>query len=200
MKIFEEISNKFIPGEIVLVEEKSLINPVDIFLSIINWAKKNEYRILIVDLYNKIDLYLKLMKLHNLPIKSIFEGITVVEIGVRKKYYEIEISKLIDVEGELASLTLEYRKIYEEIVSKQFTVIILLGIDKFLLFRDSASTFIDILKEFLGDKRRIAFYLVNVDVLKCISPDPTPLLEEIATTIIEFKSEDEFIFKKLFKK
>ncbi|MGQ4833811.1 MAG: DUF257 family protein [Candidatus Asgardarchaeia archaeon] len=125
---------------------------------------------------------------------------TVVEIGVRKKYYEIEISKLIDVEGELASLTLEYRKIYEEIVSKQFTVIILLGIDKFLLFRDSASTFIDILKEFLGDKRRIAFYLVNVDVLKCISPDPTPLLEEIATTIIEFKSEDEFIFKKLFKK
>ncbi|MGQ4833810.1 MAG: hypothetical protein ACP6IS_07930 [Candidatus Asgardarchaeia archaeon] len=67
MKIFEEISNKFIPGEIVLVEEKSLINPVDIFLSIINWAKKNEYGILIVDLYNKIDLYLKLMKLHNLP-------------------------------------------------------------------------------------------------------------------------------------
>lgn len=65
-----------------------------------------------------------------------------------------------------------------------------LGFEKTLFLTDSKRdllTSINAVLSHLGDKRRIAFYFVNKDILEMLEFNPLPFLEELATTVFRVK-------------
>ncbi|KPU62502.1 hypothetical protein EP1X_08590 [Thermococcus sp. EP1] len=182
-----EILDKIKPGEIVLVEYSSNMNPTRILHDIIKWAKSKEYQVLITDMYNLVELHTYRMKMEGLDME-VLKWAKIIEIG-RHEPSVGEVIKFIPVDRELLALLAEYKEVYEEFVSKNFTVVLFFGLERYMLFKNEVMSFVSILERFLGDTRRISIYFVNRDVLTNISPDPLPLLEELATTIMKFQKE-----------
>ncbi|NJE25567.1 hypothetical protein E3E22_02805 [Thermococcus sp. MV5] len=182
-----EILDKIKPGEIVLIKYSPTVNPTRIIHDIIKWTKSREYQTLITDMYNILDLHLRRMKMEGVDIE-LLKSVKIIEIG-RHKPPMGNVIKFIPVDRELLALLAEYREVYEEVVSKHFTIILLLGLERYMLFKNEVMPFASVLERFLGDTRRIAIYFVNKDVLTDISPNPSPLLEELATTIIELQKD-----------
>ena len=182
-----EILDKIKPGEIVMVEYSSNMNPTKILYDILKWGKSKEYQTLITDMYNLIDFHVRRMKMEGLNVE-VLKWAKIVEIG-RHKPLMGDVIKFIPVDRELLALLAEYREVYEDIVSKGFTLILFFGLERYMLFKNEVIPFASVLETFLGDTRRVAIYFVNKDVLSNISPNPFPLIEELATTIIELQKE-----------
>ncbi|USH00995.1 DUF257 domain-containing protein [Thermococcus argininiproducens] len=183
-----EVFTKLNPGEVVLVEYSSKVNPLPVFAEIIKWANARGYQILITDLLNRLELCLRYMKIGKSECKAL-EKAKVVEIGYREPP-EVNVVKFINGDRELPALLSEYKKVYEKLVSEKFTVAFLLGVERYVILRrNDAIKLVSILGAFVGDTRRIAFYFVNKDILEGIIPNPLTMLEELATTIIELEKE-----------
>ncbi|MDK2869293.1 MAG: hypothetical protein PWP39_528 [Pyrococcus sp.] len=88
------------------------------------------------------------------------------------------------------ALLREYRKVFDKLLEERFTIVFLFGIERWSIIRDEEVQLVNALETFLGDTRRIAFYFVNKDILSVTSLKLLYLLEELATTIIEFKKEE----------
>ncbi|KUK18073.1 MULTISPECIES: DUF257 family protein [Thermococcus] len=182
-----EIFDKLRPGEIVLVEYSSKDDPALFTAEAIKWADTKKYQVLVTDLFNRVDLCLKRIKLENLQCEELKKA-KFIEIG----YHEIPGVNMIGFlrgDRDLSALVKEYHQIFDKMISEKFTVVFLFGIERWNIIRNEEIPFINVLTTFLGDTRRIAFYLVNRDVLNVTSPKAFALLEELATTIIEFKKE-----------
>ncbi|USS40454.1 DUF257 domain-containing protein [Thermococcus aggregans] len=94
---------------------------------------------------------------------------------------------------ELAIQEHEYRKVFDSLLREREIVINpILGFEKIFSLAESTREVFRIVNDvlsFVGDKRRIAFYFINTDVLERAVPDALPLLEELATTIVEVTTE-----------
>lgn len=183
-----EIMNKLKPGEIVLVEYSSKDDPSLFFIEVINWAELRKYQVLITDLFNRIELCLKRMKMR-VPHCEALEKAKFIEIGYHE-LPEVNMVGFLRADRELPALFKAYRELFEEVVSEQFTVILVTGIERWILMRNEGIPFVNVLSTFLGDTRRIAFYFVNRDVLSGNNREVLSLLEDLATTIIEFKKDN----------
>lgn len=182
-----EIFDRLKPGEIVLIEYSSRVDPLVVFVEAMKWARVKGYQILITDLFNRVDLCLRQMKIGRFEPEAL-KDVKVIEIGYHKPA-DVDVVKFISGDRELPVLLSEYGEIYEKIVNKKFTIVFLFGIERYVILRNEAVQLVSVLGTFLGDIRRIAFYFVNRDVLANISPNPLTMLEELASTIIELKKE-----------
>ncbi|KPU63034.1 hypothetical protein EP1X_05650 [Thermococcus sp. EP1] len=183
-----EILDELKPGEIVLVEYPSRVNPSTVFAGAMKWANAKGHQILIIDLFNRLDLCLRWMKIEKLECEALKKA-KVVEIGYHEPP-DVNVVKFISGDRELPALVSEYRKVYEKLVSEKFTAAFLFGIERYIILRrNEAIPLANVLGTFLGDTRRISFYFVNKDILAGIVPNPLTMIEEIATTIIELKKE-----------
>jgi len=159
-----EIFDKLKPGEIVLVEYSSKDDPVLFTTEAAKWADAKKYQVLVTDFFNRVELCLKRTKLE-IPQCEELKKAKFIEIGYR------EISE-VNMVGFLRG-------------DREF----LFGIERWNIIRNEEIQLLNVLATFLGDTHRIAFYIVNRDVLNATSPKALALLEELATTIIEFKKE-----------
>ncbi|MCO6040617.1 DUF257 family protein [Thermococcus alcaliphilus] len=183
-----EILNKLKPGEIVLVEYSSKDDPSLFFIETMKWAELRNYQVLITDLLNRIELCLKRVSMKNFQCEALKKA-NFIEIGYHE-LPEVNMIGFLRADRELPALFKAYRELFEEVVSKQFTVILVTGIERWILMRNEGIPFVNALSTFLGDTRRIAFYFVNRDVLSGNNREVLSLLEDLATTIIEFKKDN----------
>ncbi|USS39823.1 DUF257 domain-containing protein [Thermococcus aggregans] len=182
-----EVFDKLKPGEIVLVEYSSKDDPIPFTTEAVKWADAKKYQVLVTDFFNRVELCLRRTKLE-IPQCEELKKAKFIEIG----YHEIsEVNMVGFLRGDrdLPALVSEYRQIFDKIVSEKFTVVFLFGIERWCIIRDEEIQLINVLATFLGDTRRIAFYFVNRDILNATKPEVLALLEELATTIIEFKKD-----------
>lgn len=182
-----EIFDKLKPGEIVLVEYSSKDDPVLFTTEAAKWADAKKYQVLVTDFFNRVELCLKRTKLE-IPQCEELKKAKFIEIGYRK-ISEVNMVGFLRGDRDLSALVSEYRQIFDKMVSEKFTVVFLFGIERWNIIRNEEIQLLNVLATFLGDTHRIAFYIVNRDVLNATSPKALALLEELATTIIEFKKD-----------
>ncbi|MCD6140521.1 MAG: DUF257 family protein [Thermococcus sp.] len=182
-----EIFDKLKPGEIVLVEYSSKDDPVLFTTEAAKWADAKKYQVLVTDFFNRVELCLKRAKLE-IPQCEELKKAKFIEIGYRE-ISEVNMVGFLRGDRDLSALVSEYRQIFDKMASEKFTVVFLFGIERWNIIRNEEIQLLSVLTTFLGDTRRIAFYIVNRDVLNVTSPKALALLEELATTIIEFKKE-----------
>lgn len=182
-----EIFDKLKPGEIVLVEYSSKDDPVLFTTEAAKWADAKKYQVLVTDFFNRVELCLKRTKLE-IPQCEELKKAKFIEIGYRE-ISEVNMVGFLRGDRDLSALVSEYRQIFDKMVSEKFTVVFLFGIERWNIIRNEEIQLLNVLATFLGDTHRIAFYIVNRDVLNATSPKALALLEELATTIIEFKKE-----------
>ena len=182
-----EFFDKLKPGEIVLVEYSSKDDPVLFTTKAAKWADVKKYQVLVIDFFNRVELCLKRTKLE-IPQCEELKKAKFIEIGYRK-IPEVDVVGFLRGDRDLSALVGEYRQIFDKIVSEKFTVVFLFGIERWNIIRNEEIELLSVLTTFLGDTRKITFYIVNRDVLNATSPKALALLEELATTIIEFKKD-----------
>ncbi|AIF68750.1 hypothetical protein PAP_01550 [Palaeococcus pacificus DY20341] len=187
---FHKLIESLKPGETVLIEYDSKTFPIYELYSAVKYAREKGFKILIDDYLDTLYIYNVHLELSKLDT-SIFDNVSVIKIGGHR-----------GVGNVLESISLrsgpiikkEYEKAYKKAIKENEGIFLnpVLGLEKFLLLSESK---LDILEEigdislYVGDKRRIAIYFINKHVLEGLEFNPLPILEAIATTVINIKKK-----------
>ena len=175
-------------GETVLVEYSSLASPGKGLHHLIRWAKRKGYGVIVDDILDTLYLYKIHMKLVG-DDENILDSITVIKEG--GKINVGNVIKRFPIE-EPSVYEQEYRRIFNSVVRGK-VINPVVGFEKLLFLASSKRdllSMINITLSFCGNDKRIAFYFVNVNMVKSINPEILPLQEEIATTVIEITKEE----------
>ncbi|BAA29954.1 DUF257 family protein [Pyrococcus horikoshii] len=198
MERLEDLFEKSKFGELILFEYNSTTPLLFIVYPLIKWAREKGYPLVIFDIFDSLTIYTKQAEMLGIKDK-LYEGANIVKIGGRMNLGNI-ILKISIIEYGPFEKTLEdtLEKAYGE---RENVISIVLGTEKifsFYPFRDQFM-FSNFLALKTGDRRRKAFYFVNVDLLEKISPPMGPLLEEEFTTVVKLTKEDNKIKMKVIK-
>ena len=158
------------------------------FYSLIQWARNKDYPVVIDDILDTLYIYKINIELADLDSSLLNDALVIKEGG------RLEVGNVIG-HITLKESAIQWRE-YEQIArplfeSSQKPIInIVLGIDKLFMLADSKReiiTNINNLLSWIGNKKRIAFYFVNIDLINTTEFGVLPLLEELASTIIKIK-------------
>jgi len=176
-------------GETVLVGYSSKAPVYLLFHELIKWSKENNYPVLVDDFLDTLHMYkvqMEIVGIDTSPLKDL----NVIKMGGSIKIGNI-LGKISVTES--AVLEGEYDKIFNKL-SEDKIINPVLGFDKlFILYNDRKDYLNAIYRmlKYLGNKKRIAFYFINVDLIKSAFPEILPLMEEIATAVISIEEKDE---------
>lgn len=185
---FEDLWNSLKRGETVLIEHPSDSMSCKGFYSLIQWARNKDYPVVIDDILDTLYIYKINIELADLDSSLLNDALVIKEGG------RLEVGNVIG-HITLKESAIQWRE-YEQIArplfeSSQKPIInIVLGIDKLFMLADSKReiiTNINNLLSWIGNKKRIAFYFVNIDLINTTEFGVLPLLEELASTIIKIK-------------
>lgn len=92
-----------------------------------------------------------------------------------------------------AILRKEYEKVYSGVISDEdVTINPVLGLEKALIFTEDRVELMETLAQVsrrLGDKRRIAIYFINRDILESVNPIAVPIIEFMSTTLVDVEKK-----------
>ena len=189
MVTVREILDHIKPGETVLVEHSSRAKAIMLFYELVNWAKEKGYPVVVDDVLDTLYLYKAQLELARKDT-SFLNEVKVIKAGGRLNVGQVVGRVKID---DPTVLEREYREIAHSLLREgEIAVNPALGLEKLFLATESARDVLVTLYNlipFAGDKRRIAFYFINTDVVGYTLPVVLPLLEEGASTVIEVDIE-----------
>ena len=169
-------------GELGLITFDSTAFPSLVFLTYIDWAKKEGYNIVVIDVLDTFREYQSHLSLLGIP-KERYEDVKVIKIGGRYEVGKIvrKISRI-----DEAKIERELTPILESEYSRK-TVAAIIGASKvFALYsRKEALSLVDYILGFIGNKNRKAFYFVNIDLMKNAPSIVLPMMNALCTTVVE---------------
>lgn len=185
-----EFLSAFYPGETVMIEYDTVSMPEVLFYLI--YLNRENRPVLIDDVADTLCETLTKLEFMGFDVSG-FNDVPVIKIGGGGERNCGNVLGEVDVDRY--SLDISY---YGRIVEKaSFNDVVLnpvLGVHKLFLAlerRGGALRLIKNIATFEGDKRRIAFYFINRDVVEMSYPELLPLLEEIASTVMNWSFEGE---------
>lgn len=185
---FEDLWNSLKRGETVLIEHSPDSMSCKGFYSLIQWARNKDYPVVIDDILDTLYIYKVNIELADLDSSLLNDALVIKEGG------RLEVGNVIGhiTLKESAIQWREYERVARPLFeSSQKPIInIVLGIEKLFMLADSKReiiTSINNLLSWIGNKKRIAFYFVDIDLINTTEFGVLPLLEEVASTIIKIK-------------
>ncbi|NJF25979.1 DUF257 family protein [Thermococcus sp. Bubb.Bath] len=181
--------SKIRPGETVILEHESAAVPSYALYRLLKDATEKGNNILVDDFLDTLHVYKTHIELSGLDV-SIFDRIPVIKIGGI-----IDIGNVVGRVSPRRGVILrkEYEKVYSEVITEEeVTINPVLGLEKILIFADDKVELMETLAQIslrLGDKRRIAIYFINKDILNEVNPVATPIIEFMSTTLVEVKKK-----------
>lgn len=173
-------------GETVLfIYEESLI-PEFSFLFFVEYASRRGIPIIVDDILDS--LYVVKQHLEFIGIDtSFFDDVTVVKVGGTNKVGNVY--KHIPLEGAYRE---KYRLAVKELYKEKTNILnIVLGIENLFYLSTKPTDVLGVVSElisFLGEKSRIAIYLINKNIAEMAPINPLPIFERIASTVIYTES------------
>ncbi len=181
----EPIILKIRPGETVLVEYSSVSSPEILLYLISRRFMKAGNPVLIDDISDTFVEYVTRLELMGLDTDDLI-GIPVIKIGGSREFGNV----VGRVEVDKYSLDFKYYgKIYDKVVPERVVCNPVLGIHKLFvaLERQEVIRLVRNISTFVGRKSRFALYFINRDVLEKKTPELLPLLEETASTVLQWE-------------
>lgn len=183
---------KVVPGETILVEYSPSTWPHIAFYFISKIALENGNYIIIDDILDTLYFYKIQLEMGGFNTDFLDdEKVSVIKIGGHRKIGNV-VSSI-----EFASDFYVHREMYRKSFSKvleggEFFVDIVLGFERRLLMTKTPYDrflFLAHRAHYLGNKKRIAVYLVNVELLKeC--PMALSILEETSTSVVRLEEKN----------
>lgn len=184
-KSSENLWNLLKPGETVLIEYSSRSTPFIVFYNLIQWAKNNDFEILIDDILDTLYVYKVQLGLAGIDL-DLFNDVMVIKESGR-----VEVGMIVGRMGirDSAIYWSEYNKIMEPIFerAKGLIINIVLGVEKLFVLADNKRDILNNINNILswtGNTKRITFYFINTDLVNTLGVGVLPLLEELASTVI----------------
>ncbi|GAB6100876.1 DUF257 family protein [Thermococcus atlanticus] len=185
--VFETLWDSIIPGEVVIMERLSPgLSYIGLY-DLVTWGIRKGYSILIVDVMDSLHLYRAKMELAGLNAE-VLDDVEVIKIGGMIETGRVRYR--IDETSEPRIMMQKFRMAYDSILGERkdgISLVISVGMDKLFLTPASSGdvlTIISALHRYVGDRRRIAVYMLKVNVLAHVAPYVIDLMEDLGTTII----------------
>lgn len=173
-------------GETVLfIYDESLVPELS-FLFFVEYASKRGMPIIVDDILDS--LYVIKQHLEFIGIDtSFFDDVTVVKVGGANKVGNVY--KHIPLEGAYREkYRLAVREVYKE---KDKVLNLVLGIESLFYLSTRPSDILGVVSElisFLGEKSRIAIYLINKNIAEIAPINPLPFFKRVASTVVYVES------------
>lgn len=177
-------------GETVLIEYSSKA-PIYLLLhELIQWSKEKNYPVLVDDFLDTLHMYKSQMEIAGIDT-SLLDDLNVIKMGGA-----INIGKVLGKVPITESTVLErkYDKIFKTLPEEKM-INLVLGFDKLFILHSERKEFIPSIYgmlKYLGNKKRIAFYFINADLIKSAVPEVLPIMEEISTVVISIEEKEGF--------
>ncbi|NJE76460.1 DUF257 family protein [Thermococcus sp. ES12] len=182
----DKILLKIRPGETVLVEYSAVSSPELLLYLMCRRCGNVESPVLIDDISDTFSEYVIRLELMGLDTEPLME-IPVIKIGGNREFGNV----VGRVEVDKYSLDFKYYgKIYDKVVPEKVVCNPVLGIHKLFvaLERQEVIRLVRNISTFVGRKSRFAFYFINRDVMERKNPELLPLLEETASTVLQWEA------------
>jgi|Deesub1362B_J571_1020462.scaffolds.fasta_scaffold00143_10 hypothetical protein len=190
-KSSENLWNLLKPGETILIEYSARSTPFIVFYSLIQWAKNNDFEILIDDILDTLYAYKVQLSLAGIDLDLFSDLLVIKESG------RVEVGRIVGRMGirDSAIYWSEYNKIMRPIFerAKRLIINIILGIEKLFVLADSKREILNNINNILswtGNTKRITFYFINTDLVNTLGIGVLPLLEELASTVINVDKDE----------
>ncbi|MBO8174891.1 MAG: DUF257 family protein [Thermococcus sp.] len=183
---------KIKPGEIVLIEHTPYSWHHLAFYVLATHLLKLGYPLIIDDLLDTLHLYKTYLNFAGLNTDFLNRSdVYVLKIGGHKEVGNV--AATIRLTDEFYVHQENYRTAFDSILKqREFFVNIVLGFDRRIaLIQNPYERYLFLLNRayYLGNKKRVAFYFVNINLLKRF-PLVLPFLEEISTTVVRIEKQD----------
>ncbi len=184
MRDINRVWDSLKPGETVMIEHDSLTPPALGLYHAVMWARKKNYRVVIDDILDTLYLYKVQLELAGFDLNPLEEVEVIKEGGILNVGKVVARLQL----KQWAIRQAEYKNVFNPLLEEGRVFNIVLGIEKLFLISDIRENMgiINSILSYTGDKRRIALYFINRDLMET---SILPLLEELATTVIRVTKE-----------
>ncbi|WP_335755154.1 DUF257 family protein [Thermococcus barossii] len=170
----------------MLVEYSAVSSPELLLYLMCRRCENVESPVLIDDISDTFSEYVIRLELMGLDTEPLME-IPVIKIGGNREFGNV----VGRVEVDKYSLDFKYYgKIYDKVVPEKVVCNPVLGIHKLFvaLERQEVIRLVRNISTFVGRKSRFAFYFINRDVMERKNPELLPLLEETASTVLQWEA------------
>lgn len=175
-------------GDTVLIQYPSHFLSEYIFLAIYKYAEGEGIPVWVDDVLDSLYSIKKRLELGGIDT-SFFKSVYVGKVGGRRNVGNVLGQIPFAHEGRI--LVENYKKILEQSTrALPKRIDISLGLDELFLLWNNHTEIIGFIKElskFLGEKNRIAYYLINKDSLYHTIINPLPLMQQMASVVVDLK-------------
>ena len=197
-KDLDELLEQIWPGGTTIVENRASLGIEFALHAFIQYSKKKGIPLIVEDIFDTLPVYMTHLRLMGVRVND--SDVKVIKVGGTQETGDV-IAKIKfgnDPYVYQEKIDRELRKI----TGDSMYVHLVLGLERLLVLQGdvrSIYTLMGLIKQKLGDERRINLYLVETPIIETLDFNPLPMLEDLATSVIELQDEDELIDIKLKK-
>ncbi|WP_158306791.1 DUF257 family protein [Pyrococcus yayanosii] len=179
MNSIMEVMLSFYPGETVLVEYTSDSSPELLFYILLKSGKE----VLVDDIADTFPEFYERLVAMGVDPEDI-RGVKTIKIGGVREYGDV----LGRVDLDKYALDFRYYSYVFSKIKGDFFLNPVLGMHKLLSLttKEEAMRIVKNITSFVGNRRRIAYYFINVDSLEANQQEIVALLREVSTSIVRW--------------
>ena len=180
------------PGDLMLIENYSTVGSELTLYALLNYAYEMGLPVLVEDIFDAFAGYLRHFDI--MGIAPPLEHVGVLKVGgVDELGHVVE---KVQFEADPALYLRKKETAIEKAMGDDRYVYIVAGFERLLGFqRDIKGVYVIVnhLRENLGNDRRVTFNLIEGNVIKGFSTNPLPLLEGVATSVVELHDHGDML-------
>ncbi len=186
------------PGGTTIIENASSFGGEFTLHAFIHYSKRRRIPLIVEDIFDTLPVYTTHLELMGVRLSK--ADMKVIKVGGTQEAGEV-VGRI-----QFENDPYVYHKKLEEELKKVpiegLYIHLVLGLERLLVLQDDphrAYGLFNIIRQKLGDERRINVYMIETSVLKGLDFNPLPILEDIATSVAELRDDGELIKIRLKK-
>ncbi len=186
------------PGGTTIIENRGALGAEFVLHAFIQYSKRKRIPLIVEDIFDTLPIYVGHLKLMGASVEE--KDITVIKVGGAQEAGNVIARIRFENDPHVYQRKIDQE--LQKVVGDGVYIHLVLGLERLLFLQGdvrSAYTLLGLIKQKLGDKRRINVYLVEAPIMETLDFNPLPMLEDIATSAIELTSEGELIRMKFRK-
>ncbi len=186
------------PGGTTIIENRGALGAEFVLHAFIQYSKRKGIPLIVEDIFDTLPIYMRHLRLMGVSIND--RDIMVIKVGGTQEAGNV-IAR-IRFENDPHVYQRKIDKELQKVVGNGVYIHLVLGLERLLFLQGdvrSTYTLLGLIKQKLGDRRRVNVYLIEAPIMETLDFNPLPMLEDIATSAVEVTNEGELIRMKFRK-
>ncbi|WP_297460104.1 DUF257 family protein [Thermococcus sp.] len=194
----EDLFSRLWPGGVVLIENRSTLGAEFILSSFVHLSRNSGKVLIIEDIFDTLPLYTAHLDLMGVGVD--WSEVRVIKVGGSREVGNV-VGRI-----RFENNPYVYQKKLEEQLERAKPsgpyVHLVLGLERLLALQEgthNAYSLFNLIRQKVGDEISTTVYLVEEPVVEGLRFNPLPMLEDVATSVVELTDEDELLRMNLRK-